>query len=263
MLLRWSGYGLVAAGVVALLVAGYLLFGTSVLAQQDQDDAAAELHEAWRDSAAGQRPTPAVGEPFAKIAIPRFGDDHRFVVSEGTEPTELASGPGHYPGTAMPGEPGNFAVAGQRIGHGAPFGDLDELEACDPIVVETARDYFVYRVLPMADQADDWRQTRSADPRCSGVSSLRHPDRSGGGPYRDTVGRKIVAAEHELAVAAVPYRPPDTLDTAHRAAVATLTTTHPRYGGDRRLVVHAVLTDQIGKAGRDDYQQLLRQIGEA
>jgi sortase (surface protein transpeptidase) len=30
----------------------------------------------------------------------------------------------------------NFAVAGHRVTHGAPFGHLDQLQGCDDIVVD-------------------------------------------------------------------------------------------------------------------------------
>ena len=40
---------------------------------------------------------------------------------------ELVEGPGHYVDSAMPGEQGNFALAGHRVGKGSPFLDLDQL----------------------------------------------------------------------------------------------------------------------------------------
>ncbi|WP_273409124.1 sortase domain-bontaining protein [Corynebacterium ureicelerivorans] len=57
--------------------------------------------------------------------------------------------PGHYPVTQLPGQDGNFAVAGHRVGKGAPFNDLGALEACDAVVVETKQEWVTYRVLPM------------------------------------------------------------------------------------------------------------------
>ena len=47
----------------------------------------------------------------------------------------------------MPGEQGNVALAGHRVGKGSPFLELDKLRPGDPIVVETAQSWFVYRVL--------------------------------------------------------------------------------------------------------------------
>jgi sortase (surface protein transpeptidase) len=41
------------------------------------------------------------------------------VVVEGSGPDQLAQGPGHYVGTAMPGQPGNVTIAGHRVGKGS------------------------------------------------------------------------------------------------------------------------------------------------
>jgi sortase (surface protein transpeptidase) len=53
-------------------------------------------------------------------------------------PIAVTVGPGHYEHTANPGELGNFAIAGHRAGHGAPFGDLDEIEVGDVVEIESA-----------------------------------------------------------------------------------------------------------------------------
>jgi sortase A len=78
---------------------------------------------------------------MARLYIPRLG--HHWVVVEGVDPADLKAGPGHYPKTAMPGQVGNFAMAGHRSP--AMFWDLDTMRQGDPIVVETARSWFVYR----------------------------------------------------------------------------------------------------------------------
>lgn len=44
----------------------------------------------------------------------------QLIVVEGVGTEELKRGPGHYRGTALPGQPGNFAVAGHRTTYGAP-----------------------------------------------------------------------------------------------------------------------------------------------
>jgi sortase A len=58
-------------------------------------------------------------------------------VLEGTDPSVLAKGVGHYPGTAAAGAVGNFALAGQRITRGKPFAALLTLQPGDQVVVET------------------------------------------------------------------------------------------------------------------------------
>jgi sortase A len=54
------------------------------------------------------------------------------------------NGIGHYPGTQMPGEIGNFAVAAHRTTHGAPFKQLATLQVGDKIYVQTADGYYTY-----------------------------------------------------------------------------------------------------------------------
>ncbi|OLT15662.1 hypothetical protein BJF80_09760 [Serinicoccus sp. CUA-874] len=51
---------------------------------------------------------------------------------------------GHYPSTDLPGEVGNFAVAGHRTTYGAPLWSIGELRPGDPVVVETAEGWHVY-----------------------------------------------------------------------------------------------------------------------
>jgi sortase A len=58
----------------------------------------------------------------------------------------LADGPVHYEHAAMPGEIGNFAMAGHRVGKGSPFLDLDKLKPGDAVIVETIDHWYVYRV---------------------------------------------------------------------------------------------------------------------
>ncbi|MFJ6634120.1 class E sortase [Streptomyces sp. NPDC091376] len=53
---------------------------------------------------------------------------------------------GHYPGTAQPGQAGNFAVAGHRNTHGEPFRYINRLRNGDRIVVETRTGVFTYLV---------------------------------------------------------------------------------------------------------------------
>ena len=46
----------------------------------------------------------------------------------------------------MPGEVGNFAMAGHRTTYGKPFNRIDQLKAEDVVLVETKTTWFVYRV---------------------------------------------------------------------------------------------------------------------
>jgi sortase A len=93
-------------------------------------------------------PAPALpiedGDPIARIEIPRIGVDH--IVVAGVDKNDLKKGPGHYPGTPMPGQLGNSAIAGHRTTYGQPFFDVDKLQPGDEIVTTTLNGRFVYRV---------------------------------------------------------------------------------------------------------------------
>ncbi|WP_104526492.1 class E sortase [Blastococcus atacamensis] len=155
-----------------------------------------------------------VGEPIAVLHIPRLGTSYARVVVEGTSQAELAQGPGHYLGTAMPGEQGNLALAGHRVGRGSPFLDLDRLRPGDPLVVETAGEWFVYRVL--ATPADG---SFTGDP--SGIP-----------------GRRIVRPDDVSVISPTPGAP---AGAPASGAYLTLTTCHPKYSAQQRLVIHARL----------------------
>lgn len=85
------------------------------------------------------------GESVAKLSIPDIGVDWTVVEGVGTD--ELRNGPGHYPGTPMPGMAGNAGIAGHRTTWGAPFNRIDELEPGDEITVTTIQGTFTYRVI--------------------------------------------------------------------------------------------------------------------
>jgi sortase A len=87
---------------------------------------------------------PSEGDPIARIDIPAIGVEKTIV--QGVQRQTLRAGPGHYPSTPMPGQPGNTAIAGHRTTHGAPFLDIDRLEPGDHIEVETADGLFRYAV---------------------------------------------------------------------------------------------------------------------
>jgi sortase A len=89
-------------------------------------------------------PEIAAGDAVARIEIPRIGVDK--IVVSGVSVADLRRGPGHYPGTPLPGQPGNAAIAGHRTTYGAPFYRIDELAAGDDIVVTTLQGRFRYVV---------------------------------------------------------------------------------------------------------------------
>lgn len=261
---RTMGEVFITFGVVILLFVVYELYVTNLFSAAKQADASAALEQRWAEPQRQLHVDPTLGKAFARIYIPSFGVDYDFTIQQGVGAEALSIGPGHYVDSAMPGEPGNFAVAGHRVGKGAPFNDLDLLESCDAIVIETATDFFVYRVLPMRDETAGWKTGQSRRPECGKVSTLRDPALPAGGPYGKTYGRKIVDPGLGSAVAAVPYRPHSTLPKSDQAALLTLTTCHPQFSAAQRMIIHAVLVQQFKKApDSGGYKQVLREIEEA
>jgi sortase A len=84
------------------------------------------------------------GDPLGRIRIPRIGVSAVFV--EGTATADLRSGPGHYPGTPIPGEHGTVGIAGHRTTYGAWFRRINELQPGDRIDITMGYGRFTYRV---------------------------------------------------------------------------------------------------------------------
>jgi sortase (surface protein transpeptidase) len=230
--IRGVGEVLITLGLVVLLFVFYSVYVTDWFSAGKQRDATAQLDEQWRNPR-GSLDHPLEGDGIAKLYIPSFGSDYAFTVLEGTGADTLAVGPGHYSGTALPGRPGNFAVAGHRVGKGSPFNDLGLLSSCDALVVETIDQWFVYRVLPLAEEVDDWAAGRATAPQCAGVGPLPRP-------YTDVVGKEIVLPSQTEVIATVPGQP-DLAPGAGAAKLITLTTCHPQFSARERLIVHGVL----------------------
>ena len=76
-----------------------------------------------------------VGDSLTRLQIPAIGVD--VVVVEGTSESALRAGAGHYPGTPLPCETGDVAIAGHRTTYGRPFADVDRLKPGDRIVLST------------------------------------------------------------------------------------------------------------------------------
>lgn len=102
-------------------------------------------------------------EPLGRLRIERIGLSVVWV--QGTDPAALKMAPGHYAGTALPGQRGTVGIAGHRTTHGAPFRKLDRLDPGDRIRVSMpygAYEYAVERTrIVSPEQAEVLRATRS------------------------------------------------------------------------------------------------------
>jgi sortase A len=138
-----------ATGVSLLLYTAYLVWDPGAAERQHQ--LATQLENSWRkplrhDHVMTAQPRLITGKPFAFIQIPRFGPHWRFTIVEGTSLAQLATGPGHVPGTQLPGQRGNFAVAAHDITAGNPFLHLRDLRPGDHVIVTTRFGVFRYQV---------------------------------------------------------------------------------------------------------------------
>jgi len=81
---------------------------------------------------------------LGSISIPKIGLTTG--LQQGIRLTTLDRGPGHWPGTAMPGQIGNVVVAAHRTSHGAEFRHIDALSPGDEVIFSTADGTFTYNV---------------------------------------------------------------------------------------------------------------------
>jgi sortase A len=84
------------------------------------------------------------GQAIGRLRIPHIHAN--FVMVEGTGAGPLRKGPGHYPGTPLPGMPGTVGVAGHRTTYLAPFNKLDKLRKGDEVRLEMPYAVVTYRV---------------------------------------------------------------------------------------------------------------------
>jgi sortase A len=143
--IRSAGVLLLVAGLGLLGWVGWQYAGTGITANRTMDQLEQDLRDRWKSPATAQ-PKPPTGTPITLLRVPKFGADWEKPVVEGVGKGELARGIGHYPQTQLPGQPGNFAIAGHRVTHGSPFRKLLELERGDQVIVETADAVYTYEL---------------------------------------------------------------------------------------------------------------------
>jgi sortase A len=153
---RTFGELCITAGLVLILFVVWQLWWTDIQANRDNEVLADELTQDWANQDPNELPDdpdePVVADPvdknsaFGIFYIPRFGDDYYRTVAEGVdlEPVLNRMGVGRYPNSAMPGDVGNFSVAGHRVTYGKPFNQIAELRPGDEIIVQTKDGFYTY-----------------------------------------------------------------------------------------------------------------------
>jgi LPXTG-site transpeptidase (sortase) family protein len=153
---------LILAGVAVLLVTGYKVWDPFAGAREQAAQEA--LTRSWGSLPALPGPAEATGKPtatslcvipsqqipvgqvFAFIQIPAFGPSWKFTLIQGTTLTQLATGPGHILGTALPSQAGDAGIGAHDVTAGNPFLHLGSLGTGDTIVITTKQCVTTYRV---------------------------------------------------------------------------------------------------------------------
>lgn len=132
---------LVLAVVVVAAWVGWVGWGSTAWATSRQADALA----GYRAGCTGQEPgTAGDGEVIGLLSIAALGVETP--IRRGTSGVSLRGGVGWYPTSAEPGQVGNFAVAGYRVGYGRPFAGLLDLDEGDEITVQVCEQTYTYVV---------------------------------------------------------------------------------------------------------------------
>jgi len=241
--LRGIGQTLITLGLVVLLFVVYEVWITNLFAAREQSKVTDALKQEWRQNKDPLLPLPGSKDPSIPLGsgigilyIPRLGRDFHFTIVQGdTVPSDaqLEKGPAHYKDTALPGQIGNFAVAGHRVGKGEPFLNIDELRSGDAVIVETKSAWWVYRVL--------------------GTPAGRNPEtvqakvaQDGGSPVL-LAGREIVDPSAGRVLLPVP----DHEGVQPSQALMTMTTCHPKFTASHRMIVYSTLDKRLSTRNTD------------
>ena len=140
--------------VIAVVILGIVLYLVEPMFQQREQGLVLERYRTSIDKAANQSTglggvevssiAPSIGSAVGILEIGAIG--MRQVVLEGTAASNTMVGPGHVPGTAAPGQPGNAVIVGRNSMYGGPFGDLSKMAVGDQIVVSTTQGQSLYEV---------------------------------------------------------------------------------------------------------------------
>lgn len=169
-ILTITGLLLIAIGLSSLSWMGFQYFGTNGPAQEAAKSEVSSLEDEWNagggvdvpdlsapsttPGATAQASAPASKGPaytteqldkaMAILAIPALGANYKVPILVGTSDYVLGRGVGWYESTQLPGQVGNFALAGHRITHGEPFARLLELKVGDQVIVTTKSTIYTY-----------------------------------------------------------------------------------------------------------------------
>ncbi|MCU1598272.1 MAG: class sortase [Glaciihabitans sp.] len=151
---------LITASVLVLLFLGWQLWLQDILVGNQLNNQAQKLGQTWQNETRARpapisTPAPVVpvvsqapgnAQKFGILIVPRWGKDWERPIAQGVGVADVldAIGVGHYPGTQMPGQVGNFAIAAHRHAYGGGFEYVHELHVGDHVFVETTAGWYQY-----------------------------------------------------------------------------------------------------------------------
>lgn len=243
--------------VVGALFLVYIVGISRVQADYRQCNLVDDVHEKW-DTHAPHGVVPSgttdteiinfatVGEPIAIMKIPRlWGDNKGFAVVKGTQISDIANAPGWYEQTQLPGEKGNFAVAGHEYGYNAPFEEVwYHMNTCDTVEVETATKNYTYLTLPRDSSDAERAKFRDCSPREVYDKWERSYAHLSPNPV---YGVDTVAPSQGSVLRPVPLHNTEEVPEEDMLSLVTLQTCYPHLGSSQRAVVRGVLVEQNDK----------------
>jgi sortase A len=128
----------------------------------------------------GTATVPRAPDLGSTVGILEVGDARiQQAVVEGVRSSDTRKGPGHVPGTAGLGQPGNSVVVGRRSGFGGPFADIGGLHKGNEIVVTTTQGQSVYAVVSVEHVSLHNPPAEGSAPAPTSVGSTPKDDRAG------------------------------------------------------------------------------------
>lgn len=222
--------------LVLSLTAAWVLLHLLVLSSLEQGRAQSHLYDDLRSQLAeGVAPTGAgaqAGAPLALLSLPALGLSDMVVV-EGARSAQLQSGPGHVPGSVLPGQSGTSVVAGKALTYGAPFAEIGRLRPGHLVEVVTQQGEFTYTVRAVRREGDPLPTALTTG---RGRLTLVSADRGDATGLGALTAESQVFVDAELATGAAPAGQVSAADPAARWMSA---------GFDTATVAQVVLTVQL------------------
>lgn len=127
---------IIAGGVLTTFAGSRYVSGATAQdrARREWDEmtAAAAYDDALAATAQGTEVAIRHGGPVARLLIPKIGLDE--IVLEGIDDEAMNGGPGHFPGSPLPGGAGNSIISAHRDRH---FRNLGQVSVGDTIVTQS------------------------------------------------------------------------------------------------------------------------------